>query len=351
MQKSSQEKRIFHTAVLVGGLALTLAGCGVGSAPAAERFSERGAVATVDAPLRPPEWAEDEGMIFALREDGRELVMLDPDESVDGTRSFFVTLSDELEGVAGENLALERGRSPDFIYLPIPERDRVVVAKNDDMLEARSFGAGESPVRVALGGTSIGSNAQTLYALSDDGRTVTVVDLEQPTEVAGEIDVGVSEDALIEASGEDGFWLAGPEGVVLYEGSTPERRGDLSLETGALAVDAAAAQRAYAGDSASGRIMVVEPGEGGELQIVAETELGSQAEYLAAQEGRLYAATNEALVVLDSETLEIVETVEFGPILQGENLEGSKPSGLAVGEETAYLTLEGEPYLLLVEKP
>lgn len=351
MQKSTQEKKVFHTAILVAGLALMLAGCGAGSAPAAEGSSERGAVATVDAPLRAPEWAEDESVIFALREDGRELVMLDPNESIDGTRSFLVTLSDELEGVAGENLALERGRSPDFIYLPIPERDQVVVAENDDMLEARSFGAGESPVRVALGGTSIGSNAQTLYALSDDGRTVTVVDLEQPTEVAGEVDVGVSEDALIEASGEDGFWLAGPKGVVLYEGSTPERWGDLSLEAGALAVDAAAPQRAYAGDSASGRVVVVEPGEGGELQIVAEAELESPAEYLAAQEGRLYAATNEALVVLDSETLEIVETVEFGPILQGENLEGSKPSGLAVGEGTVYVTLEGEPYLLLVEKP
>ncbi len=56
-------------------------------------------------------------------------------------------------------------------------------------------------------------------------------------------------------------------------------------------------------------------------------------------------------MVLDSETLEIVETMEFGPTLQGENLEGSKPSGLAVGEGTVYVTLEGEPYLLLVEKP
>ena len=119
-------------------------------------------------------------MAFALQEDGRRLVMLDPDESLDGLRRFLVTLSEELKVVAGENLALERGRSPDFIYLPVPERDRVVVAENDDMLEARSFGAGESPSRVTLGGTSIGSNAQTLYALSDDGQTVTVVNLEYP---------------------------------------------------------------------------------------------------------------------------------------------------------------------------
>jgi hypothetical protein len=350
VQKSKQEKKAFRTVILVAGLALILAGCGVGSAPAAEGSSERGAVATVDAPLQAPDWAEDEGVIFALREDGRELVMLDPDESIDGTRSFLVTLSDELEGVAGENLALERGRSPDFIYLPIPERDQVVVAENDDMLEVRSFGAGESPSRIALGGTITGYSSQTLYALSAEGQTVTVVNLEQPTEVATEVEVGVSEDALIEASGEDGFWLAGPEGVALYEGSTPERRGELALEAGALAVDAAAPQRAYAGDSASGRVVVVEPGEGGELQIVAEAELESPAEYLVAQEGRLFAATNEELVVLDSETLEIVEIVKFGPILQGENLEGARPSGLAVGGGTVYMTLEGEPYLLLVEK-
>ena len=234
MQKSRQEKKALHTAVLMAGLTLILVGCGVGSAPAAEGPSERGAVATVDAPLRAPSWAEDEGVVFALREDGRELVLLDTGESMDGTRDFTVSMSDELEGVAGENLALERGRSPDKIYLPIPERDRVVVAENDDMLEVRSFGAGESPSRIALGGTTTGSSSQTLYALSAEGRTVTMVNLEQPTEVAAEVEVGVPEDALIEASGEDGFWLAGPEGVALYEGSTPERRGELSLEAGGL---------------------------------------------------------------------------------------------------------------------
>ena len=189
----------------MAGLALILAGCGTGSEPATEEPSERRAVATVDAPLRAPEWAEDEGVVFALREDGRELARLDTGESIDGTRDFPVTMSDELEGVAGENLALQRGRSPDFIYLPIPERDRVVVAENDDMLEVRSFSAGESPVRIALGGTSIGSNAQTLYSLSEDGQTVTVVGLENPTEVAAEVETGASESALIEASGEDGF--------------------------------------------------------------------------------------------------------------------------------------------------
>ena len=351
-QRIKQKKKTLETAVLVAGMALMLAGCGAAGEPAAEGPpEERGELAAVDAPLRAPEWAEDEGVAFALQEDGRRLVMLDPDESLDGTRSFPVTLSEELEGVAGENLALERGRSPDFIYVPIPERDRVLVAENDDMLEARSFGAGESPVRVALGGTSTGYESQTLYALSEDGRTVTVVDLENPTEVAAEVEVGASEDALIEASGEDGFWLAGPGGVALHGGSPPERRGELPLEAGSLAVDAADPQRAYAGESASGRVVAVEPGDDGALRVAAETELGAPAEYLAAGEGRLYAVTDDELVVLDPETLEIVETVELGPILEGENLGGTEPSGLAVGATDVHVTLEGEPYVLLIEKP
>lgn len=353
MQKTRQKKKALGTAVLGAGMVLFLTGCGAGSEPAAEGPLERGELALVDAPLRTPEWAEDEAVAFALQEDGRRLVMLDPDESVDGARSFLVTLSEELEGTAGENLALERGRSPDFIYLPVPERDRVVVVENDDMLEARSFSAGESPARVALGGTSIGSNAQTLYALSESGQTVTVVNLENPTEVAAEVQVGGSEGALIEASGEDGFWLAGPGGVALHEGSSPERWGELPLEAGSLAVDATAPQRAYAGESGSGRVVAVEPSDDGvgELQIAAEAELAAPAEYLAAEEGRLYAVTNEQLVVLGSESLETIETVELDPILEGENLEEAEPSGLALDAEDVYVTLEGEPYVLLLEKP
>ena len=203
----------------------------------------------------------------------------------------------------------------------------------------------------AKGCPSNGYESQTHYDLSESGQTVTVVDLENPTEAAAQVDVGTSEGALIEASGEDGFWLAGPEGVALYEGSPAARRGELPLEAGALAVDAADPQRAYAGDSASGRVVAVEPYEGGELQTVAETTLDAPAEYLAAGEGRLYAVTNEELVVLESETLETVETVEFRPILEGENLQGAGPSGLAVGGEDVYVTLEGEPYVLSIQKP
>jgi hypothetical protein len=349
--ETGQKKRILKTAVLATGLAVGLVGCGVGNAPAEQGPSEKGVVASVDVPLREPAWSEEEGVVLALQEDGQRLVRLDTGQSFDGTRDFPVTISDQIEAAAGENMALERGRTPGKIYLPKPERDQIAVAENDSLLEVRTFAAGESPTRVALGGTSTGLSSQTLYALSQDGQTVSVVDLEDAGEVAAEVEVGASEDALIEASGEDGFWLAGPDGLALYEGSPPELRGSLPLQAGSLAVDTDDPQRAYAGDTESGQVTVVEPAESGELSNTAETDLGAPAEYLTIDEGRLYAVTNDELVVLDSETLETVETVELGPLVAQEDLEEAEPSGLAVGEEDVYVTLRGEPYVLLIEKP
>ncbi len=346
-----QKTRTLRSALLVAGVSVTLVGCGVGSQAAVEGPSENGIVARVDAPLRAPAWAEDEGVVIALQEDGRRLVRLDTGEGFDGTRDFPVTISEELDGIAGENLRLESGRMPDEIYLPKPERDQVTIVENDDLLEVRTVKAGESPTRIALGGSSTGYDTQTLFALSQDGQTVTMVELENPDPVATRVEVGASEDSLIEASGEEGFWLAGLEGVTLYGGIPPERLGNLPLEAGTLATDAEDPQRAYVGEPSSGRVVAVETDEAGELRIVAEVNLDAPAEYLDVEEGRLYTITRDELEVLDSETLEIVETVELGPLVAQENLEQAEHSGLTVGEENVYVTLQGEPYVLLVEKP
>ncbi len=277
---------------------------------------------------------------------------LDMGQSLDGTRDFPVTMLEKLDGTAGENLALEDGRVPDKVYLPKPERDQVTVVENDDMMEVRSFSAGEAPARVALGGSSLGYSTPTLFALSEDGSMVTLVELDNFEEIT-EVEVEASEDALIEASGGDeiGFWLAGPNGVTLYAGDPPESLGELPLEAGALAVDVTNPQRAYVGETASGRVVAVEPDEEGGLQTAEVAHLSSPAEYLATEEGRLYAITGAELVVLDSETLETVETVKLGPIVAQESLEEAEPSDLVVGEENVYVTLEGEPYVLLIEKP
>lgn len=350
--KTGQTKKIVKITVSVTGLILVLAGCGTERESAAEGPSANGGVLPVDAPLRAPTWAEDEGegVVIALREEGRQLVRLEESGSFDGTREFPVTLSAELDGVAGENIALEKGRLPDGIYIPKPERGEVAVIENDDLLEVRALPGGESPVRVALGGTTTAGNTATLFSLARDGSTVTAVGFDD-LEVLTEVEVGASENALIEASGEDGFWLAGPEGVALYGVNSPGLKGKLSANVAALAVDAADPGRAYVAELSSGRVMLVEPGGEGELRIVNEADLGTPAEYLAAKEGNLYAVTSDELVVLNAETLETVETVKLGPILEEESLGEAVASGLAVGEENIYVTLEGEPYVLLIEKP
>lgn len=348
---TEQKNNILRSALLLAGVSMTLVGCGVGDQAAAEGAPENGIVARVDAPLRAPAWAEDEGAVITLQEDGRRLVRLDVGEGFDGTQDLPVTISEELDGIAGENLRLESGRMPDEIYLPKPERDQVTVMENDDLLEVRTLNAGESPTRIAVGGSSSGYGTQTLFALSGDGQAVTVAELETPDAVAARAEVGASDDSLIEASGEEGFWIAGPEGVALYGRIPPERLGNLPLEAGTLATDADDPQRAYVGEVASGRLVTVEPEEAGDLRVVAEANLAAPAEYLDAQDGLLYAVTRDELLVLDSETLEAVETVELGPLVAQEDLEHAEPSGLTVGEENVYVTLKGEPYVLLIEKP
>jgi hypothetical protein len=88
-----------------------------------------------------------------------------------------------------------------------------------------------------------------------------------------------------------------------------------------------------------------------DLEVVAEAEVDGRVMYLQAEEGRLYGVTPDALVVFDPEGLETLETVEFERELGRRGLEQAEPSGLAVGEDSVYVTLAGEPFLVQIEKP
>lgn len=351
----NKKRKTFGTVVLVAVLGLILMGCGGDQEAAEGTTPEEGwvVVAEVDAPLRDPAWAPTEGVALALHEDGRELVRLRTDASFDATRSFLSARSEELDGVAGENLALESGRRPDLIYVSKPERDQVTVVENDDLLEVTSISAGESPVRVALGGESTGLGSQTLFALSADGSVVTAVRFEDREEL-GETEVGGSEGTLIEASRAGAgraFWLAGPEGVALHELGTSEPRAASRMSAAALAVDSEQPERAYAGESGSGRLVAFEPEADGRLEAVAETDLGEEVLQLAVEPDRLYALTESRLVVLDAGSLEAVEEVDLQTDEVREAVPDARPSGLAVGEEDVFVTLEGEPFVLLTNKP
>ena len=91
----------------------------------------------------------------------------------------------------------------------------------------------------------------------------------------------------------------------------------------------------------------------GELEIVATRSLGEKVEHVASDELHVFAATKNRLVAMLRETLEPIETVEFGRHLEREGISPAGISGITAGTgaKEVYLTLEGEPYVLSIEKP
>ncbi len=344
-------------AVLVAGSLATLAGCGSGGESADASGNDKRGVAAleVEGSLYSPVWSPGEKSIFALSRQGDtgrgQLVKVDVSEggfNPDTEGPKAIASSQELEGAVGENLALEKNNEPDKIYVPVPGKNQIAVYDKDDLLEVRTFEAGEEPPsRVALDRES-----GTLFALSESGSTVTAVDVLAEKEVVAQIPANAGEDALIEAGEGNGLWVAAPETVSFYTGpSFGDRASAEGLGASALVADATRPERAYlaeAGDA--GRVVALRPGEGGGLEVVAETKINGPVEYLAAEEGRLYAVTPDSVVALDPESLETRASVNFDKSLGQEALKKADPSGVAVGEDNLYLTLQGEPFLVQIEK-
>ena len=345
------------TAASVAALGLLLGGCGSQEGGQGDGDDGKPDVTAleVEAPLRAPSWNPGQETIFALRQDGGALVKvvgLRRGGGVDlgADRPEVGTTEQELESVAGENLALETGHKPDKVYVPLPGKDEVFVSEEDDLEMVQTFGAGDSPARVAL--DLVPGRGDTLFALSEDGSTVTAIGLALK-EVVAEVAVGGDEDSLIEAGAGGGFWLTGPDALALHHGPSLGRRAALELDAEALAADPDR-RRAYAAEAnsaGSGRVVAVEPGEGGGLEVVAEAEVRGRVTHLAADEGRLYALSPGQLIVLDAGNLETLHTVDFGESLERKALGRAAPSGLAVGEDHVYVALDGEPFLVRVEKP
>ena len=160
------------------------------------------------------------------------------------------------------------------------------------------------------------------------------------------------------------FWVAGPEGIALYEGHPypMERVDQIQISAVAFQLDVVKVTRAYVGEEGTNRLVAVglNP-ENHHLAVAAETELDETIEAVGTDEKRVYAATQNKLVVLktenfegfDEDGFEIVETVDFRHPLVQESLKNAPLSGMAVDSSTekVYLTLEGVPYILSIDKP
>lgn len=341
--------------LLLATSAILLAGCGGGEG-AGDNLDKQVVSLDTEVPMRDPAYQPTSKAIVALTEDGDGVVKLEVEEPEGGLFGpngqdprLVLARGEDLEGEgAAENIALDRfkeGRA----FVPQPDLDHIQSIQTDDLLDIRTFDVGEPASRLAISGLQ-----NAIYALSVDGKVVTAVDLDTFDTIA-EKRVNGSEDTLIETppSGEsDVFWLAGPEGVSLHAfGTDPSPQGELPLNAAALAVDAENAERAYASEAGTGRIVAVEPEEG-RIGIVAEADLGEEVLYLASEPGRLYAATPGRLVALDPASLETIRSVELSAAGEATGSgAGAEPSGIAVGEEGVFVTLKGEPRVLIVAKP
>lgn len=322
-------------------IAVLPGGCAASGEPA---LPEKVDVLRVDAPLREPVWVPEKEILLALGADEPRMALVDP-QTTGGSQAAH---SRELDGL-GENAALNV-REPEHAYLPLPGRGEISVVSTEDLRQLDSLDVGGSSARVTVDAAS-----EILFTLSADGSEVTGTDLES-SEQASTTEIDGGERTLLEAP-EKGlapaFWTAGPEGVAHYAGEPPERKAALPIAASDIAVDANIAQKAYVAEA--GRVAAVEGDpEGlieGELEVVAERRLGEEVEQLDSDELFVYAATADELVAMRRHDLRTVETVEFRQPLEEEALQEAPISGIAAGEESVYLTLAGEPYVLSIEKP
>jgi hypothetical protein len=332
-------------------LASFLTACSAGSA------SSGGPTVTamkVAVPVEEPVWDRDKAVLLALAQDEPRIAKIDP-------QTEKTDLSGAFEDV-GENLAISPG-TEDNVYLPQPKLGRIASVDVDTLRKARIFKAGSSPAQVA---TDAGSNM--LFAISEDGSTVTWVDLENFEEIFPPVErVDAGKEAELDAPPRDispEFFVAGPKGIALYEGFSPplEKTDHIKIAASTVTGDMVKVSRVYVGEEGTDRLLAVDLNPKNEhLTVSARKTLSEPVKYIGADEKRVYAATEDKLVVLKTENVEgfddgrfeVVDTINYRRHLKREALKDAPLTGLAVGptSKEVYLTLKDVPYVLSIDKP
>lgn len=350
----------FRRAVGLSAAVVALA-AGCTAADAAPDSAPQVALLRLDAPVREPIWSEEARGVVALAEAEPRLVKFTPASS-GGRLTARTTVSAPLPGL-GENLA-PSATGKEVVYAPRPGAGRVEVVDVGTLRVEGSLRAGESPSFVA-----VDTGADVLLALSEDGSTVTGVDVqpdpgEDPTVVtrnevrlgpAGQV-AGPVRGRLIE------FHTVGPDLVSHYKGAVDEvkKTAAIAFRAETAIGDLVKVSRLYAAEKGTDRLVAIDSSPGGdELMVVARAHLGKPVLHLGVDANLLYAATEDRLVVLETNSYEgytdekftVVESIDYRAALKNPELRKAPVSGLAVGPERVYLTLRGVPYALGIAEP
>lgn len=329
--------------------AATVAGC-----TSAQTDWESEPAVTVSAtarPLRAPAWSPALSALVALTGDGRLARVTDPDDP----DRVATAVSGPLD--AGRDLRISE-TNPREVFVPRPGRQTLAVLDLDSLRPVDEFAAGPAPDSV-----SANAGLRVLLVLSADGRSVTPVDehgrtalptAEFSDEPAAAI-IGSARGRRID------YHLYHRDGVRHYRGAstTPEQLGEIAVPVSVAAADHTKTTRSYVASGAT--VRAVESRRGGEgLSEVGRLEVpAGTVRCLAADDTRLYIATDTALVVARTASftgypdgfIPVIRIVDYQTELPAGPARSASPSGLAVGAHRVYLTLDGQPYLVSIAKP
>jgi hypothetical protein len=337
-----------HWHLIVANI-VVLAGC---SAPGTSVEAKPEVVVnSVGAILHGPVWSYGTNTLIGLTEDSRLAEITDPlNPEHAGTR-----LSAPM--ALGRNVQISR-KDDRHVLLPQPQRGKVAIVDLGRLRQVGDFDAGPAPAFL-----SEDAGMRVLLALSADGLSVTPVDLYGFRKLPTARITGDPADRIDGANrGRDiDYHLYGPSGIRYYQGpsSPAEQRGSLSMNVAVSAGDGAEVTRSYVASRDSDVLYAVGSRRGGEgLVELAATRLPSPIRALGTDDTRIYAATDEAVVTLETDSFTGYPQRTI-PVLRITNYRSGLPaavrsaplSGMAVGPHRVYLTLVGTPYVVSVAKP
>lgn len=254
----------------------------------------------------------------------------------------------------GRNLQISR-KDDRFVFVPQPERGRVAQVDLESLRQTGDFDAGPAPAYL-----SEDARMRILLALSADGMSVTPVDQYGLRKLRT---APVSGDAADSVDGanrgrEIDYHLYGSSGIRYYRGSSspPEERGSLGIDVAVSAGDGTAVARSYVAGHDSAVLYAVDSRRGGQgLQVLASARLPSAIRELVTDDTRIYAATDNEVVVLETNsftgfagsTIPVLRVIPYRSGLPG----AARVSGMAVGPHRIYLTMADSPHVVSIAKP
>jgi hypothetical protein len=303
----------------------------------------------VSAPLSEPVWSDAADELVGLTASGHRVETVEPALHARGAHS---TLSAALNDV-GRNIA-PGPPDHDVVYVPQPASDDVAVLNLPDLKQVGTLPAGSDPSYVA---TDVG--AQTLLALSGNGRTVTGVSLHdktvsttQPVDAEPEADIdGPQRERVVE------FHVTGSDGIDHYLAGA--RRGSIDIPTTDAVGDETKVTRLYVAETGTDRLVAVDSGRaGGGMDRVGQARLDAPVLFVDDDAHRIYAATHDQLVIMETRSyggfpggkIPVIETVNFRSDLPAA-VRDAALSGVVSGTDRVFLTFSDAPYVLSVAKP